>query len=324
MSSVGDQVHEPEAIIAVVGPTASGKTTLAKEIAERIGGFVVSADARQIYKGMDIGTNKEPLTVRIDQEDIPGFGLDLVEPNESFTVTDFQAYVRTVFAHPPKEDLIPILAGGTGLWVQASTDGLQIPEVPPNPTLRATLEMRIQNEGLQKLTEELFAKDPALQGNIDTQNPRRVIRALEVIAATGKPFSAQKEMHLPSFQTLFLMPDVSAEELKARITIRAEHMIQEGLLEETARLRQMYTQDLPALSAIGYAEASACLDGVLPQKNLAAAIAQRTWQYARRQRTWWNKDERVHLVHNPDEAERLARTFLNNTKRFDVRVDPKP
>ena len=306
----GENQDWPKLVVAVVGPTASGKTNLALAIAREVGGFLISADARQIYKGMDIGTNKESIDVKRNGEVVPGFGLDLVKPNESYTVQQFQRDALQELRKPELQGLVPILVGGTGLWVSAVIDGLNIPAVAPNESLRTELETRVEREGLESLVVELFTKDPNLKGEIDQENPRRVIRALEIIQETGRPFSEQTGKTKPPFDTLLLMPKIEREVLDERIHARVMNMVHEGLVQEVEQLLQEYPRDLPSFSGIGYAEVIRYLDGLVTKEALIEEIAAHTRQYARRQWSWWRRESRIQQVATSEEAVPIVQGLL--------------
>ncbi len=304
-------------LLVIVGPTASGKTDLAIAIAKKFNGEVICVDSRTVYRGMDIGTAKSvgekrmigswsigdvPLMV----EEVPHWGIDLVEPDQEYSIADFKVYAEKKIAEIVARGTLPILVGGTGLWIDAIVDNLVLPEVAPDPGLRTELE--------QQSTEELFNKfealDPAGALEIDAFNKRRLIRALEVTIKSGQPFSQMKSKGPAKYDAVKLGIEVDREELRARIDARVDVMIANGLVDEVRHLKEQYDLDIPAMSGIGYRQLCFFLNG---KANLEAAIAdikKDTWQFAKHQMTWFKRDQRIHWITSVDEAIAIVTPIL--------------
>ena len=277
-------------VVAVVGATATGKSDLALDLAERLGGEVVNADAMQLYRGMDIGTNKLPPEER---RGVPHHLLDVLEVTDEATLAAYQDRVEAVIRDLLDRGRVPVLAGGSGLYVRAALDHLDIP--PTDPVVRARLEAEAEGEGGGAvLRDRLRAADPDAAAAIQPNNVRRIIRALEVVEITGRPFSATaptKRYKRPSL-TIGLHDDRAA--LDARIESRARGMWDAGLLDEVAALDAVGLREgRTASRAIGYAQALAEIDGRIHREEAIAETARATRRYARRQESWLRPDERV-------------------------------
>jgi tRNA dimethylallyltransferase len=271
-------------LLCIVGPTGVGKTALAIELAERCNGEIVSADSRQIYRGLDIGTGK-PTPDQLAR--VRHHLIDCVEPDQSYTLAEYQAEacaaIDDIFARGKQ----PLLVGGTGLYVRAVTEGLQIPAVPPNPELRAQLEERAGREGGGKLYAELRQIDPEAAAKIDPRNVRRTIRALEVYLSTGQKFSAAGKTEPPPFAVRRLGLTLPRGELYRRVDVRVAEMIARGWLEEVRVLAAKYGEGLPALSSLGYPQMGAVLRGELTLADAAHEIKYHTHRYIRQQYAWF-------------------------------------
>ncbi|WP_205353159.1 tRNA (adenosine(37)-N6)-dimethylallyltransferase MiaA [Janibacter anophelis] len=296
-------------VIAVVGATATGKSDLALDLAESLGGEVVNADAMQLYRGMDIGTSKLP----VDQwRGVPHHLLDVLEVTDEATLADYQARAEAAVVDILGRGRVPVLAGGSGLYVRAALDHLDIP--PTDPAVRARLEAHAQDEGGRAaLRRRLREVDPAAAEAIEPNNTRRIIRALEVVEITGRPFSATaptKRYRRPSL-VIGLRDDWDA--LTDRIERRARTMWEAGLLDEVTRLDAAgLRRGRTASRAIGYAQALGELDGRWGREEAIADTARATRRYARRQESWWRPDPRVEWLDAadpalPEAASRLAR-----------------
>ncbi|KRE37898.1 tRNA dimethylallyltransferase [Janibacter sp. Soil728] len=277
-------------VIAVVGATATGKSDLALDLAEELGGEVVNADAMQLYRGMDIGTNKLPVEQR---RGVPHHLLDVLEVTDEATLADYQSRVEVAIVDVLDRGLVPVLAGGSGLYVRAALDHLEIP--PTDPAVRARLEAQAQDEGgSDALRHRLRELDPAAADAIEPNNIRRIIRALEVVEITGRPFSATaptKRYRRPSL-VIGLRDDWDA--LTQRIERRARGMWADGLLEEVTGLDAAGLRGgRTASRAIGYAQALGELDGRWGREEAIGDTARATRRYARRQESWWRPDPRV-------------------------------
>ncbi|MCL4535112.1 MAG: tRNA (adenosine(37)-N6)-dimethylallyltransferase MiaA [Bacteroidetes bacterium] len=276
-------------LVVIVGPTAVGKSALALELGQRFPAEIVSADSRQVYRYMDIGTAKPTPAERAL---VPHHLIDVVDPDEEYTLAQYQAQARAAISDIGGRGRLPLLVGGTGLYVRAVTEGLVPPRVPPNPTLRAQLEERMRREGLDALVAELERLDPVAAGRIDRRNPRRVIRALEVCLVTGRPFSAQPSATPPPHHLLRLGLTCPRAELYRRIDERVDRMMAEGLLEEVQRLVEMgYPFDLPSMSGIGYRQLGMYLRGEITLAEAVQRTKFATHRYTRQQYTWFRLDD---------------------------------
>ena len=296
-------------IIVVLGPTASGKSELAVKLARQFNGEIVSADSRQIYKGMDIGTAK---TKNIHLTDI-------VRPDQDFTLAQYKKLAVKKIKDIHQRGKLPFLVGGTGLYIQAIVDNLKIPEVKPNAKLRAKLEKEIEEKGLQKVYQKLIKLDPQSKSFVDPKNPRRIIRALEVCLMAKKPFSQSREKGKPLFDVLQIGLKIPQEKLDKKIGQRVEKMMQAGLVEENKKLIKKYSPNLPALNSIGYKEIIQYLQRKIALTEAKKLIKLHTRQYARRQMTWFKKhpapeqvqcrtSNRIKWIKNYQQAAKLVAT----------------
>lgn len=276
-------------VVAVVGATATGKSGLALDLAERLGGEVVNADSMQLYRGMDIGTAKLPAAER---RGVPHHLLDVLDVTEESTLAAYQSAARAAIADIRGRGRMPVLAGGSGLYVRAALDELEIP--PADPQVRARLEARSAAGEDDALREELRRVDPAAAEAIQDNNIRRIIRALEVVEITGRPFSATaptKTYVRPSV-VIGLRDDWDA--LTGRIERRVEQMWADGMLDEVRYLESLgLRRGRTASRAIGYAQALGELDGEMTQAEAVASTQAATRRYARRQESWLRPDPRV-------------------------------
>ena len=283
--------HPP--LLVLVGPTAVGKTEVSLQLAEPLNAEIVSADSRLLYRGMDIGTAKPTPEER---RRVPHHLIDVVDPDETWSLAQYQDAAYRAIEDILSRGRLPFLVGGTGQYVWAVVEGWQVPRVPPNPRLREVLERWGREIGPEALYEKLLLLDPGVAGLVQPRNLRRIVRAFEVIFATGRPFSQQRTKHPPPYRTLTLGLYRPREELYRRIDQRIEAMLQAGWLEEVKRLLdQGYGPDLPAMSGIGYAELAAYLLGRMSFEEAVARIRQRTRQFVRRQANWFRlSDPRIH------------------------------
>ena len=279
-------------IVAGVGSTATGKSDLALDLAEVLGGEVVNADASQLYRGMDIGTAKLPPEER---RGIPHHQLDVLEVTDEASVAAYQAASRSDITEIARRGLHPVVVGGSGLYVRAALDVLDIP--PTDPAVRARLEAQAEALGVGAMAERLRALDPVAMEQIQPNNVRRIVRALEVVELTGRPFSATMPRREFVGPTVVVGLRVGRPELDARIGARVEHMWQAGLLDEVRALDQLgLRQGRTASRALGYAQALAQLDGTLDEEQAKEQTATLTRRFARRQESWFNADPRIHWL----------------------------
>jgi tRNA dimethylallyltransferase len=294
-------------MIALVGPTAAGKTPLAVELARAIGAEIVSVDSRQVYRHLDIGTAKPDARSRAA---VPHHLLDVVEPDRTFDAAAYATLARSAIADVLGRSQHVVLCGGSGLYLRALTEGLcSVPAADPD--LRARLHALAEREGLDVLHRRLAVVDPAAAARIAPQDRLRTVRALEVLELTGRPLSEWQRAHAfddrPYDLLTFVLSPPSAL-LETRIAGRAAAMWQGGLVEETERVLALgFSPDLPALCAIGYREAIRHLTGEIDRETALDATIRATRQYAKRQRTWFRKLERAIWLDAHDELDRDGR-----------------
>lgn len=290
-----------------MGPTASGKTALGILLAEKYNGEIISADSRQIYRGMDIGTAKPRVS---EQAGIPHHLLDIKDPGEEYTVADYKQGAILAIEDILRRGKLPIVVGGTGLYLDAVLDNLDIPKTKADPKLRATIEKDIAENGLAAVFKKLVDRDPDAAYVVDPKNPRRVVRALEVAILTGEPFTAQRKKNDPLFDVLKIGLNPPPEILRSRIDVRVDLMLQDGLVSEVEALVKIYGAACAAFDAIGYREIIGYLIGKMSLEQAADIIKHNTWHYAKRQMTWFKKDKNIRWVARTAEAENIAEDFL--------------
>jgi tRNA dimethylallyltransferase len=274
-------------LLVILGPTASGKTGLAIELAHALNGEILNADSRQVYRQMDIGTAKPSAA---QQALAPHHLLDLVEPNALFAVADFLDQARPCIEVLHAQGKLPIIAGGTGQYITALLEGWTIPHVPPDDTLRAELNAFAETAGAVALHERLRALDAPSAEAIDFRNVRRVVRALEVCMTTGQRMSDLQRKQPPRWHVRQIGLTMDREALYARADTRFDEMMRVGFLQEVRGLLAAgYARTLPAMSGLGYAELCAhLLDGESLDKVVARA-KHNTHDFIRRQYTWFRK-----------------------------------
>ncbi len=271
-------------LIAIVGPTAVGKSALALDLAQACGGEIVGADSRQVYRYMDIGTAK-PTT---EQRSLVRHHLiDVVDPDEDFTLATYQEMTFSTIGDIQRRGKTPLLVGGSGLYVRSVVSGLIIPQVAPDAVLRRRLEKKVEQQGKGTLYSELLQVDPGAAASIDPRNVRRVIRALEVYYTTGRPISELRRGRR-RFQTLTIGLTTSREDLYRRIDMRVERMTQQGLISEVEGLLQRgYSPELPSMSGVGYRQVIQHLQGEISLDEAVQRIKYDTHRYARHQYAWF-------------------------------------
>ena len=280
---------DPAPVVAVVGPTATGKSDLGVALALALAGEVVNADASQLYRGMDVGTAKLPPAER---RGVPHHQLDVLDVREEATVAAYQAAARPDLEAVRARGRVPVVVGGSGLYVRALLDRMEIP--PTDAGVRARWEAELEREGPEALHARLAAVDPVAARAIQPRNGRRVVRALEVVELTGRPFSATMPAREHVRPTVVLGLRADREVLDARIARRAEDMWRSGLVEEVRGLvGRGLREGRTASRAVGYAQALRQLDGELTQEEAVADTVVATRRLARRQERWFGPDPRV-------------------------------
>jgi tRNA dimethylallyltransferase len=277
-------------VVAVVGPTATGKSDLAVQLACELGGDVVNADAMQLYRGMDIGTAKLPATARCG---VRHHLIDVLDVTETASVAAYQRDARRVVEELLTAGRVPVLTGGSGLYVRAVLDELDFPGTAPE--LRAELEGELAEQGAPALHERLHRLDPVAAGRILPSNGRRLVRALEVIRITGRPFSAALPPSGPArYRAVLIGLDTDAAVLDARVGARVDCMFEQGLVAE---VRDLLSRGLragrTASRALGYQQIIDALDAGADPAAAAAPIAAATRRFIRRQRSWFRRDDRI-------------------------------
>jgi tRNA dimethylallyltransferase len=284
-------------IVCVVGPTASGKSALALALAERLGGEIVSADSRQVYRGLDVGTAKPTPAERLR---VPHHCLDLVEPDVAFDAARFRAAAAAAIDDVVRRGRVPFVVGGTGLYLRALLRGL-CPAPPRVPAVRAVLARMIEERGVPALHRDLAALDPPTAARVGPHDAVRVVRALEVGLTSGRRLSEWQSAHrfadVP-YDALVVGLARPVPELDRLIAERARAMLAAGLLDEVRALRAGgVADDAPGLQAVGYREMLACLDGRLTLDEALAATVGATRRFAKRQRTWFRRDSTIRWYH---------------------------
>ena len=280
-------LSNPPNVIVLIGPTASGKTELAIEIAEYFKIHIHNIDSRQIYKSMDVGTAKPSVT---QQKRIKHFLIDIEEPVNHMNVKQFQEIAQKSIQRELKKNNLPFLVGGSGLYMNSITKGFFIPDIPPQNRLREQFE----ELGQEECWELLKNCDPKSTKNINFADQIRTIRALEVFYVTGKPLSTQKIQKPPEWRILEL--GLERYDLKERILQRTKNMFSTGIIDETKHLISQYGSDLPILETIGYREAKDVLSNNLKIDEAIELTTTKTIQFAKRQKTWFrNKNNPIWL-----------------------------
>ncbi|KKQ80811.1 MAG: tRNA dimethylallyltransferase [Parcubacteria group bacterium GW2011_GWC2_38_7] len=295
-------------IIIIQGPTASGKSAIAIKLAKEFNGFLISADSRMIYKGMDIGTNKDKGKWLANTYIVQGVEekmIDVVQPDQEFTVDDWVTQVKKII----KEDKrLTIIVGGTGFYTQALTNNFKLP-VGKNIELRAEIVQELAEKGIAFIVKKIKVIDPEIESKIDIQNPRRVIRAAEVCFQTKKPL--ERKVGKPLFDALQIGINFDREKLYEKINKRVDEMIKEGLVQEVEGLmKKGYSESLTAMTGIGYRQIVQYLTGKISSIDAVELIKRDTRRYAKRQITWLKRDKSINWVDTYKEAQNLLKKFV--------------
>jgi tRNA dimethylallyltransferase len=315
MSSLDPSPLSPIPLIVIVGPTAVGKTEISIQLAERLGGEIVSVDSRLFYRGMDIGTAKPTLEER---RGVPHHLIDVADPATTWSLALFQQAAAAAIAGIQARQHLPMLVGGTGQYIHAVTYGWTPPVTSPDMQLRAELEARATQEGYLALHSELEKLDPVAAEKIDARNVRRTIRALEVIRLTGLKFSEQRGQAESPYRLQTIGLTRPRPDLYARVDTRIEAMFSNGLLDEVQRLLDSgCSPNLPTMSAIGYRECIQVLNGSMTVEQAKVDMRRLTRIFVRRQANWFKLDDlSIHWFQAAQpgvvtEIDQVIRAFLN-------------
>lgn len=279
-------MHTSLPLIVICGATATGKSSLALEIGQRLGSPILSADSRQVYREFEIGTAKPTLEER---QCVPHYLIDICDPRQTLTVADYQQQAQGLIDKFHQLSISPLLVGGTGLYVKAITRGLKIPRVPPHPELRSQLAALGQSHGYTLLQQV----DPVAAQKIHRHDATRTLRALEVFYTTGLPISQQQGENPPDYPIVQIGLDCEGARSDARIRQRTEQMLDRGLVAEVEHLCQTYGTDLPLLSTLGYGEIKQYLVGDISLTAATELTVLHTRQFAKRQRTWFRQQPHI-------------------------------
>lgn len=294
-------MFKKQKIIIIVGPTASGKSACAVRMAKKYNGEIISADSRQVYRGLDIGTGK---ITKQEMRGVRHHGLDLANPKHQFSAAEFAKQASRAIEEICKRKKIPIIAGGTGFWIDALVSGLALPDVPPNLRLRRKLEKKEPQE-LYRMIRKL---DPSRARNIDAKNPRRLIRAIEIADALGKVPRMHKQKKYDALWLGMRLPD---KKLKQRIHTRLQRRMRQGMVAEARRARK-HGLSWKRFYELGleYRILADYLRKKIDKKTLFQNIERENNHYAKRQMRWWKRNKSINWIKNKKEAERLVRKFL--------------
>ncbi|MGJ0846722.1 tRNA (adenosine(37)-N6)-dimethylallyltransferase MiaA [Tissierella praeacuta] len=290
-------MKDKDNLFILIGPTAIGKTALSVELAKRINGEIISADSMQIYKYMNIGSAK---ITKEEMENIPHHLIDIIFPNEDFTVADFKNNAVKLIKDINSRGKLPIVAGGTGLYINSLVYNLNFTQVAPNEEIRVKLESLGDKHGNEYLHQELEKIDIESAEKISVNDRKRIIRAIEIFEITGKPMSEHnKNFRVPveDYNLVMIGLNMDRKELYNRINLRVDIMIEEGLVEEVNNLLKMgYNKELVSMQGIGYKEIIMYLEGNISLEKSVELIKQGSRNYAKRQLTWFRRDNRIKWV----------------------------
>lgn len=298
-------------VVVVLGPNASGKSELAVKLARQFNGEVISADSRQVYRGLNIGSGKVPGRwiikdgrKRFIYKGTPHYLIDVASPRRTFTVEQYRKLAGGVFQDIRRRGRLPIIVGGTGLYIDALIYNMDFPKVPPQPRLRKALEKKTT----EALFKELKVLDPKRADKIDLHNRRRLIRALEIIQTTGLPVPQAKRKS--PYQVLKIGIRLPEAELKRRIEARLNQRIKEGMVEEVKKLRRKLSWGRLDSLGLEYRYIAEHLQGKTDLAGLKNVLKKEIYRFAKRQLTWFRKDKQIHWISTQKEAENLVQQFL--------------
>lgn len=283
-------------VIVICGPTASGKTTLSIQLAQKINGEIISSDSMQIYKDMNIGTAKP------DQQEMQGikhYLLDFVEPNQRYSVADYKKDAENAIEDILQKGKVPIIVGGTGLYVDSLIYGIEYPNIEFDENYRKELERRVEKEGLEKLYEKAKKIDPQAMKKISRNDQKRILRVLEIYNATGKTKTEQEiesRKNEVKYDYRVFAINMDREKLYDRINKRVDIMIQKGLIEEVENLLKKYNEFPTAMQGLGYKEVVEYIQGKVLKEDMIENIKRESRRYAKRQITWFKKIENVKWI----------------------------
>jgi tRNA dimethylallyltransferase len=286
------RLSNKEKLAVLIGPTAVGKTKMSIELAKRLNGEIISGDSMQIYRGMDIGTAK---IKKEEMESIPHYLIDIKDPDETFSVAEFQELVRKKISEISSRGKLPIIVGGTGLYIQSVIYDYQFSDAPSDDEFRKKLEQEAALKGNDALFHKLMKIDPESAEKIHPNNIRRVIRALEIYYCTGKTMSEyqKKQVHELLYHTVIVGLTMDRDRLYERINKRVDMMIAEGLVEEVERFWRAGLRDCQSIQAIGYKELYDYFDGRISFEEAVENLKQNSRRYAKRQLTWFRNKMNV-------------------------------
>lgn len=305
-------VKHKEQIIVILGPTASGKSRLAFDLAKKHNGFIISADSRQIYKELDIITGKD----LGEWKDVNGkklyfvngietYMVDSIDLSQNFTLKDYQEFVFSILEQKKDSGQLPIIVGGTGLYISAIIENYQLNKEAPDFTIRKEIEKEIKQNGIDRIYSELLEKDPNVETFIDKNNKRRVIRALEYIRQTGKKFSEQLQKGESKYDFTLCEIDINRQDLYKKIEHRIDGMLENGGMQEAQHIFEKYGNTYNATSSIGYKQLGLYFSGEITKQEAIDLFKRDTRRYAKRQITWFSRYENIHKVKDYSALEKL-------------------
>jgi len=303
-------------VVAIVGPNAAGKSDLAVELAHKFNGEVISADSRQVYRGLDLSSGKVPGRWKLrgfkrlyEYQEIPHHLVDVTSPRKRFTVQQFKRKAQRAINEILDREALPIIAGGTGLYVNTLLNDISLPEAPPNRKLRKELE----DLTVDQLMHRLKALDASRAKNIDPNNKRRIVRAIEVVVSTRSPVPDIDifDSSTSSYSSLKIGLELANEELRRRIRVRLERRLKDGMLDEIKRahLLGISWRRLDELG-LEFRILSQHLRGEIDEAKMKEDVINQSWQYAKRQMTWFKRDKEIIWINAPAKAAPLVRDFL--------------